>query len=100
MKRYRVTCNNCKGSAELTIDDSSPLKPQVVYHQHTPIIASRFRGDGQWGFECQCGNDSRVAFSEKDQIEVLVQNMDKTRLKAMAKGLEKKAGSRFTMRAV
>lgn len=44
-----------------------------MYKDHVPIISARLRPDGKWGFECQCGNDSRVAPEEKDDLPFLVQ---------------------------
>lgn len=68
-KTYRVTCLKCKGSSVLHILNGT----QVVYKDQMPIIAARLRGDMQWGFECSCGNDSRLAREEKPQIKALVQ---------------------------
>jgi len=59
----------CSDSDELKITPDRT----VFFTKHVPIIAARFRPDMQWGFECQCGNDSRIAPSEIDQIEILVQ---------------------------
>lgn len=68
-KTYKVTCQACKGEDIIKITDSN----QVFYTNHVPIIAARLRPDMNWGFECQCGNDSRLAPEEKDQIGFLVQ---------------------------
>jgi hypothetical protein len=66
---YRVRCLFCKGEDVLKITADR----QVFYTKHTPIISARFRPTMDWGFECgDCGNDSRIAPEEKDQIETLV----------------------------
>lgn len=66
--KYKITCLGCKQSAHLNI-----LEGQVVYVDHTPIVASRLRADMKWGFECLCGNDDRLCASEISQVESLVQ---------------------------
>ena len=67
-EKYEVTCKNCGGHDTLTIVNGR----EVMYKNHTPIISARFRGDLKFGFECLCGNDSRLARSERPQIETLV----------------------------
>lgn len=46
----------------------------VLYKDHVPIISSRLRADAQWGFECQCGNNSLIAEDEVKNLDMLVQN--------------------------
>ncbi len=46
----------------------------VLYKDHVPIISSRLRADAQWGFECQCGNNSLIAEEEVKDLDMLVQN--------------------------
>lgn len=68
MHKYKVTCEKCGGSDVISITE----KHEVFYTEHTPIIAARFRPDLFWGFECLCGQDSRLAPEELGQIEKLV----------------------------
>lgn len=90
---YIVTCQKCKGKDTLKI--SSPDNT-VFYTNHVPIISARFRPDGNWGFECQCGNDSRVAPEEKDQVEVLVRGGEHA-IDAIRKTLSAKNETKFNM---
>lgn len=68
MDKYKVTCEKCGGSDELSITSDR----QVFYKEHVPIIAARFRPDTNWGFECTCGQDSRVAPQEEGQLHWLI----------------------------
>lgn len=72
MQKLKVTCLECNESDVLTIDE---LQHQVVDYQgkmKTPFRSFRWRGDSQWGFFCQCGNDNRLASSEADDFDKLV----------------------------
>lgn len=97
MEKYRVTCKKCKGSDELLIDNQSK---RVMFTKHLPIIAARFRPDENWGFECQCGNDSRLAPQEKKQANVLISGATKQTIKQIIKNLEIKPNTRFEMEAI
>lgn len=68
-KTYKISCLQCESSSTIKIFDNR----EVLYVDHTPIIACRFRPDMAWGFECICGNDSRLAPQEKKDINLLVQ---------------------------
>lgn len=68
-KTYKIICLGCKGHSIVRIMD---ITNQVIYVQHTPIIACRLRPDMKWGFECTCGNDSRLAKEEIGQVNMLV----------------------------
>jgi hypothetical protein len=69
VEKFKITCLNCKGVSRIHILNDR----DVMYIDHVPIIACRLRGDLKWGFECQCGNDSRLAREEKAQAPMLVQ---------------------------
>lgn len=96
MKRYKITCNKCKGSDNLLINEMN----QVQYENHWPIIAARYRPDMNWGFECgACRNDSRLAPEEKDVADILVRGASKATIKEMVKTLEMKPNTKFSMEA-
>lgn len=97
MGKYKVTCKKCGGYDEIQIDESSK---RIFFTKHLPIIAGRFRPDLKWGWECTCGNDSRLAPQEKDKAEILVAGVDKLTIKEMVKNLEKKPQSRFKMESI
>lgn len=84
-KTYEIKCIKCEGSSKLEIVDSK----LVNYIDQTPIISSRKRGDLKWGFECICGNDSRLAVEElgnrnlvkgsgQEVIDAVIDNMWKS----------------------
>lgn len=72
VNRYEVTCLGCGEKDVLTIDD---IKHQVLLWAKmaaTNFLSARFRGDKQWGFECKCGNDNRLARQEEKDMDKLV----------------------------
>lgn len=92
-ENYRVTCESCKGSDIIKITEDRT----VFYTEHTPIISARFRPDLNWGFECLCGQDSRVAPEEKDSLGKIVKNATENMLKDIAKSLTPKNELKFKM---
>lgn len=73
-KRYLITCKECgakrqiglvPGHADEIIDwlDNNPDA------QATRIISGRKRLDGQWGWQCICGNDDLLTKQEKQGIK-------------------------------
>lgn len=51
----------------------------------------------KWGFECMCGNDSRLALEEKEQAPMLMQAGSKFALKKLIDGLKIKDKDKFIM---
>lgn len=88
-----VTCLKCKGASHIKIINDN----QVMYIDHTPIIACRFRGDMQWGFECRCGNDSRLAREEADNAPMLMQAGSAQALQNLVDSLKIKDDRKFRM---
>lgn len=95
-KSYKVTCEKCGGSDILKVT----VDRQVFYKEALPIISARFRPDMKWGFECICGQDSRVAPEEKDQLPMLVKNGSESAIKAIAKALTPKNELKFRMEQI
>jgi hypothetical protein len=92
-KRYRITCLKCKKSSLINIVDGQ----DVVYVDHTPIIACRLRGDLKWGFECMCGNDSRLCVEEKKDANILIQGSSEGIIKKVVDSLKIKDELKFRM---
>ena len=92
-KTYKVTCEKCGGHDNLKITDDK----QVFYTEHTPIISARFRPDMNWGFECLCGQDSRIALEEKDSLHAIVKNASPKTVNDLAKSLMPKSELKFKM---
>lgn len=81
MKQYQVTCLNCKGSniAVITEVRSGDFEINLnADHRRSPdnvhIISARYRGDMNFGWECNCGNTSLLAREELPEIKSLVIN--------------------------
>jgi len=92
-KTYKVTCEKCGGHDDLKITDDK----QVFYTEHTPIISARFRPDMNWGFECLCGQDSRIAIEEKAVLNQIVKNANELTIKQLADNLAPKSEHKFRM---
>jgi hypothetical protein len=90
-----VTCLNCKQSARIRIMNGN----QVMYIDHTPIIACRFRPDMKWGFECTCGNDSRLAPQEEKDVDMLMAGSAPTIIERVLRTLTDKPETKFEMKA-
>lgn len=93
VENFLITCLNCKGQSRIKILDGR----EVMYVDHTPIIACRLRGDMKWGFECICGNDSRLAREEKDDAPMLLQAGSKNALEKLVDSLKIKDEKKFKM---
>lgn len=96
VQRCEVTCLGCGGMSRINIVGGS----KVVYVDHTPIIACRLRGDMKWGFECMCGNDSRVAPQEKGDVKWLVQASAQGVVERIVEGLRIKDEKKFRLAEV
>lgn len=94
MQKYVVTCEGCKGHDTLTISPQG----QVFYEEQVPIISARFRPDGKWGFECTCGQDSRISPEEKNW-EKLVRGSEHA-IAVIKKSLTPKNELKFRMERV
>lgn len=95
-KRFKVTCLECGQEDILTIEPSNHLVLDFAKQMMTNILAARWRQDLQWGFECRCGNDNRLAAEEKDQFDTLVHG-DPISVKKIADSLEKADDKQFKM---
>lgn len=93
MEKYTVICEKCGGHDELTITSDRA----VFYKDHAPIISARYRPDMNWGFECLCGQDSRLSPQEVDHVDILVKGADKVTLEQIAKSLTPKNELKFQM---
>lgn len=90
-----VTCLNCKGEAHIKIINNK----DVMYVDHTPIIACRLRPDMKWGFECICGQDSRLAPQEEKDVDMLMAGSDKGIIQRVLATLTDKPETKFNMRS-
>lgn len=63
-----ITCTKC-GDRIVSLD-----KNENVAIEYPKYLGRRLRFDGNWGYECRCGNDSRVS---KGEIMVMPGPKDK-----------------------
>lgn len=96
MDKYTVTCEKCGGHDELSFTPDRT----VFYKEHTPIISARYRPDMKWGFECTCGQDSRIAPQEKGQLDMLVRGSDPSTIQQIADSLTPKNELKFSMERI
>lgn len=99
MRKYKVTCLNCKRSDVLTIDESNHQVWDYAGKLMTNFLSARFRKDGQWGFECVCGNDNRLSSAEAKDFDTLVAG-DPLSIKRIADSLKLDDSKQFVMGAV
>lgn len=106
MKKYKVTCLNCSGSNIVSIMDNGNVKSSQRYmidlnedHKVNPdyIISGRYRSDMNFGWECKCGNDSRIARQEVSDIERLVVNGGRSVIEKIVEGLKVNDEKKFRM---
>jgi hypothetical protein len=99
MKSYKVTCLQCKESDTVTIEESGHRVIDWAKQISTNFLAARWRKDLQWGFECKCGNDNRLAKGELSDFSNLVQGDDLS-IKRIADTLAIPDKEQFTMRSI
>lgn len=92
---YKITCKKCNGSSKLYINNGV-----VTYIDHLPIISSRFRSDLKWGFECSCGNDSRISKQEYSQANLLIRGSSKQGVKAVIDRIKESGEDSFIMEKI
>lgn len=69
--RYLVSCQKCKGNRIVDIQKSKAgefIDWLEDRQSNSPIISARPRLDGQWGFQCMCGNNDIMTDQEKRVI--------------------------------
>lgn len=64
--RYKITCKECKSSSTVQIENN-----RILWPKDTKIISGRLRLDGNWGWECICGQYDIITAQEKRQIKNL-----------------------------
>lgn len=106
MKSYKITCLNCKGSNVAMIINKDGDQVIDLNHDHRRhpdnihIISGRLRGDLQFGWECMCGNDSRLARQEFPAIRELVINGSEDAIKKITNSLKREDKKKFKMEEV
>lgn len=73
MTRYKVICGKCGGSRVIEVHPS-PMGERIDWmedKQPEPftIISGRKRLDGQWGFQCVCGENDLMTAQEVEHFD-------------------------------
>lgn len=93
---YRVLCLKCKQSDVIKIDAVDHVVLGYEKEMNTNILACRWRADATWGFECTCGNDSRLSKHEEKDFGKLVKG-DALTIKRIADSLKIPDARKFRM---
>lgn len=72
MKRFKVTCLNCKQFDIVSILEEDHQIMNFEKGASSNLLAGRWRQSGDWGWECKCGNDNRISKSEESFFDILV----------------------------
>lgn len=69
MEKYRIICKNCSAERQVQIM-STAIGKRIDWMESAknathPIVSGRERLDGQWGWQCTCGNDDLLTTQEK-----------------------------------
>jgi len=67
---YKITCDECGGHSDISIRN---MNNQVIWREIGTIISARLRLDGNWGFQCKCGNNDIMTEQEVRVIENIAQ---------------------------
>lgn len=98
MKRYKITCLECKESDVHTFDEEAHTLLGSDKIMLTPLLGVRWRPDKQWGFRCKCGNNNLLADQERDDLPKLVVG-DEVTLKKLADSLSIPDTKQFAVEA-
>lgn len=95
VKEYKVTCLKCKNFNIVPIADDR----NVMWKTADRIISARYRLDGQWGFQCICGQNSLLTEQEDKYIENK-QTPDPKQINEIIKNLIPDNRKLFEMRSI
>lgn len=99
MQRYEVTCLKCGKSDIVTINEARHQILRWDKMMATNLLSGRYRKDLNWGWECICGNDNRLAKEEKGEMAQLVQ-APPMKIKQIADSLKIPDAKQFKMARV
>lgn len=57
--QYEIICKKCKGNSQVFIE-----RDIIGWQKVNSVISSRKRLDGNWGFQCLCGNNDLMTKQE------------------------------------
>lgn len=61
--KYKIICQKCKGNSQVNI-----IQDIIEWIDVKQVISGRKRLDGNWGWQCLCGNNSILTSQEKRNI--------------------------------
>lgn len=94
MRKLKITCSECGNSDHVAITEHN----QIIWGKSTFIISGRHRLDGNWGWQCLCGNNSLLTVQERTTIKNL-QFPDPLDIEAVVTNLIPEPNTRFAMEA-
>lgn len=83
LTNYKITCKKCQQSTIVGIINEQ----QLVWNKTITIISGRKRLDGQWGWQCLCGNNDLLTVQENKNI-TNKQNPDHKEIKQILENLK------------
>jgi hypothetical protein len=94
-QEFTITCTNCKGKSRVVVKDEKFIE----YIDETPIISARYRKDLKWGFECICGNDTRLCKEElfDSEAQVKVKGSSQATVEAVIDRMKQSSEDSFIM---
>lgn len=64
---FKVICQECQGDSTVLINQWGGVEWKRVNR----VISARERLDGQWGWQCICGNNNLITKQERESIKDL-----------------------------
>lgn len=93
--QYKIICDNCGNADVIGLDSEN----HVIWGEPKNIISARLRTDGQWGYQCNCGQNSLVTKQENENIRDLSKPSIQE-LTTIKKNLIVKKDKRFVMERI
>ena len=90
-KTLVINCGNCKAQRKIRLISTAAGETidwlESDDNANHPIVSARKRLDGQWGFQCTCGNNDLLTDQEKriitnpaqpdiKEIDMVVKNLE------------------------
>lgn len=80
---YKITCKDCEKSTPVGLVNGQ----SILWNNGGNIISGRKRLDGEWGWQCMCGNNDILTKQEERQI-TNKQEPDKKEIEHILKNLK------------
>lgn len=92
MEKWKITCLRCKNDDIIQI-----VKDQdIIWGDNKHVVSGRKRLDGNWGWQCFCGNNSLLTSQEMSNISNL-QTPDPKEIQDVIDNLKVEKDKKFVM---